>query len=240
MIRVMLVEDEAPLLRELRDTFPWDEHGCRICAAVSSLMEAKGAVDSQQPDLIITDIKLPDGNGIDFVADIAPAAAIIITGFHEIGLVQRAMRAGAMDFLLKPLDDAELHGAVNRAVRLVLDQRPEAVVPLETGSSHPLLVRAALAFIRDSYSQRVSLHEAAHHLRVSESHLAQVFKTHTGTTFVQALTAHRMTVARELLRDHRNHVAEVARRCGYPDAGYFARVFRRFWGSSPRSIRSQF
>lgn len=236
MIHVMLVEDEAPLLRELHHTFPWEDYGCRINAAASSIQEARHAVARETPDLVVTDVKLPDGNGIDLVVEVAPRAAIIITGFHEISLVQRAMRAGAMDFLLKPLDDGELHSAVARAVLRVLEQKPEDAMPPEHSSSHPL-VRAALAFIRDTYDQRVSLQEAAHHLRISESHLAQVFKHHTGTTFVQALTAHRMMVARELLRDHRHHVAEVAQRCGYPDAGYFSRVFRRYWGSSPRSFR---
>lgn len=237
MIRVFLVEDEQLLLRELQETFPWQEMGCQVVGSATSLQEARHAMASAPFDILVTDIKLPDGSGIDLVVETTPAAAIVITGFQEIRFAQAALRAGAIDFLLKPLDDEEMHGAVQRAIEQV---RPgdgtRGTTPGNNPWRHPL-VRRAFQFITTNYHRDVSLKEAAEDLRISESHLADVFKHETGRTFVQVLTTCRMEEARRLLDDPRNQVAEVARQCGYRDPGYFARVFRRYWGSSPRAFR---
>ena len=85
----------------------------------------------------------------------------------------------------------------------------------------------------------MSLYEAADYLDITEGHLASLFRKQTGKTFVQALTEHRLAVACTLLRDPRNRISEVAQMCGYNDPAYFAKVFRRTVGSSPREFRDR-
>ena len=53
------------------------------------------------------------------------------------------------------------------------------------------------------------------------------------------MTEHRLAVACTLLRDPRNRISEVAQMCGYNDPAYFAKVFRRTVGSSPREFRDR-
>ena len=234
--RVVIVEDERPLLRELVETFSWRSVNCTVVGTAGTAAEARGVIAQTRPDILVTDIQLPDGNGIALIEESTPRAAIVITGFSEIEFAQKALRAGAIDFLLKPIDDDELRNAVQRAV-IRAGAGILSASPANEGMNR--LVHEALIFIQRNYRKDVSLCEAAEHLEISESYLAGLFKQQTGKTFVQALTEHRMTVAGTLLRDARNRVTEVARQCGYKDPTYFAKVFRRTVGVSPREYRDR-
>lgn len=234
--RVVIVEDERPLLRELVETFSWRSVNCDVVGTAGTAAEAREVIRDTRPDILVTDIQLPDGNGIALIEEFSPRAAIVITGYNEIEFAQKALRAGAIDFLLKPIDDDELRNAVRRAV---IRAGSDVLSLSPAGSGVNRLVHEALIFIQRNYRKDVSLLEAAEHLDISESHLATLFKQQTGKTFVQALTEHRMTVAGTLLRDPRNRITDVARQCGYKDPTYFAKVFRRTAGISPREYRDR-
>lgn len=86
---------------------------------------------------------------------------------------------------------------------------------------------------RGSAPERLSLSHVSAALGVSASHMSRTFKRETGLTFEHYLAERRVRHARRLLLDPLNNVSEVARRCGFTDASYFARVFRKFSGCSP-------
>ena len=71
----------------------------------------------------------------------------------------------------------------------------------------------------------------------SYSHICRLFHQHFNLTPGEYLTARKVELAKELLRDPRMSVAEVAYRVGFHDAGYFARKFRRQNGISPKQYR---
>jgi len=241
MKSVFIVEDEPALLRELKETFPWRREGCRVIGTSGTLDGAQRFLRNNPADILITDIKLPDGNGLDLITTGSTRTAIVITGYQDVAFAQRALRAGAVDFLMKPIDDEELCTAVRQAVLRCSDPTPRGpAVPIKRGTPvrNPIALKA-LAFIRNNYQSGVSLSEAAEQLNITESHLASVFKAETGITFVQALTAYRMNVASTLLQDYRYNVAEVAEMCGYHDAAYFSKVFRRHHDISPGAFRKK-
>lgn len=81
--------------------------------------------------------------------------------------------------------------------------------------------------------ERLSLSHISSALGVSASHMSRTFKRETGRTFEHYLAEKRVEYARRLLLDPLNNVSGVARKCGFADASYFARVFRKFAGCSP-------
>ncbi len=81
--------------------------------------------------------------------------------------------------------------------------------------------------------ERLSLSHISTSLGVSASHMSRTFKRETGLTFEQYLAEKRVEQARRLLLDPLNNVSEVALKCGFTDASYFARVFRKVAGCSP-------
>jgi two-component system repressor protein LuxO len=139
---VLVVDDSdslrAMLLAYLRDQ-PWS------AAAVGSAAEALQAIDRQRPDLILLDMQLPDAQGLDLFEAMrqhAPRSAIVVITAHgSIGLAVDATRAGALDFLEKPVTRERLVQSVRNALqRVLLEQRVERVAGELAGSSlHGLL-----------------------------------------------------------------------------------------------------
>ena len=117
--RVLIVDDEADILELLEITLSRMNIGCLAATDVSS---AKRLLSSERFDLCLTDMRLPDGSGIDLVQHIAeshpelPVAVITAHGNMETAVA--AMKAGAFDFVAKPLDLGMLRRLVESTLQM--------------------------------------------------------------------------------------------------------------------------
>lgn len=100
------------------------------------------------------------------------------------------------------------------------------------------VVPEVLAVIERRIAQPLSLRDVADELGLTPGHLTTVVRRLTGRTVVDWILDRRMAEARVLLAETDLPVADVARRVGLPDPGYFARRFRREHGVAPRRWRS--
>jgi two-component system repressor protein LuxO len=140
--QVLVVDDSdslrAMLLAYLRDQ-PW------TLTAVGSAQEALQAIGHRRPDLILLDMQLPDAQGLELFRSMrehSPRSAIVvITAIGSIGLAVEATRAGALDFLEKPVTRERLVQSARNAVDRVLLERRMDRLAGELGSSglHGLL-----------------------------------------------------------------------------------------------------
>jgi AraC-like DNA-binding protein len=101
----------------------------------------------------------------------------------------------------------------------------------------PLLAEV-FAVIEQRYPAALSLREVARAVGLSPGHLTSTVRRRTGRTVQEWITERRMVEARRLLARTVLPVAEVGRRVGYPDPGYFARAFGRAHGTSPARWRA--
>ena len=112
MIRVVLVDDEKWSLYGLLHLIEWEKYGCEIAGTASDGREALEVCREQKPDLLITDICMPDMSGLELAQTILQehrrTAIVFITGHEEIRYAQAAIRLGVFDYLLKPIDPADL------------------------------------------------------------------------------------------------------------------------------------
>jgi FixJ family two-component response regulator len=119
--RVLVVDDEAELLELITDTVA-KGLGCKLIPA-SNLTEARRALESQRIDLLVTDLHLPDGDGMSLLPVMQlhqpTAQAIIITGQATLDGAIEAIRCGATDFVKKPFTGVELADRINRALARV-------------------------------------------------------------------------------------------------------------------------
>jgi len=116
MAHLLLVEDERLLRWALRGRLTNAGH---TVDEASSLGEADDHLRRRRPDVVIMDVHLPDGSGIDFLAQnrdkLAESKVIVFTADGNIEDAVRAMKLGAYDFLSKPVDQEELLQLVDRA-----------------------------------------------------------------------------------------------------------------------------
>src|SRR5271157_5396036 len=102
--RVLIVDDEENIGRSLRMILEREGYAVSVCRSAA---EFNRHPDAQRADAYLLDMKLPDGNGIDLLRaarqDGASAPAVMISGHGTIADAVEATRAGAFDFLEKPL-----------------------------------------------------------------------------------------------------------------------------------------
>ncbi|AEI44791.1 helix-turn-helix domain-containing protein [Paenibacillus mucilaginosus] len=101
------------------------------------------------------------------------------------------------------------------------------------------LIEQIEQYVRESLSEDLTLKEVANHFSYSPNHLGYLFKEHTGESFNEYLVKLRMERAKELLRDPRFKIYEIAELVGYKSLAYFSRQFRERFGLTPGDYRKQ-
>ena len=114
---LLIVDDEASLRDFL--TIVFEEDGCDVQTA-ATLAEGRAAVQKNEPDLILCDLMLPDGSGLELLREVktqSPSVAVImITAHTSTKSAIEALKAGAFDYIAKPFDIDELKIIVRNAV----------------------------------------------------------------------------------------------------------------------------
>ncbi|WP_229692035.1 response regulator transcription factor [Paenibacillus radicis (ex Gao et al. 2016)] len=101
-------------------------------------------------------------------------------------------------------------------------------------------MKEALAYIHDHYGDsELSVKTVSKQVLMSVSYFSAAFKSHTGKTFVEYLTAVRMDKAKEQLKFTGLRTYEIAAKSGYPDAQYFSVLFKKHTGDSPTEYRQK-
>lgn len=123
-IQILVVDDEKSIRRLIQKELA-SSH--RIITTAGSAREAFDAIRRQQFDVIVLDIKLPDGNGIDLMIQFREAIpegeVILITGYGDIDSAVEAMKIGAYDYIAKPFSLDRLELVIEKAYQRVRLQR---------------------------------------------------------------------------------------------------------------------
>jgi two-component system LytT family response regulator len=115
MIRVFLVEDEPPALRKLQRMVA-TQADLMVCGMASTYRDAVDGIPEARPNLLIMDIRLPDGTGFEVLQTInGPGSfqVIFLTAYDEYALA--AFDSAALDYLVKPVTQERFAAAIQRA-----------------------------------------------------------------------------------------------------------------------------
>src|SRR5690606_1320810 len=115
--KVLVVEDTALLTMLYRNVLGRAGHDVTVA---TTLAEARAELEARNFALVLLDLQLPDGDGMALLHELrarrCECRVIVITANGSINRAVEAMRAGALDFVVKPFDEARLMGAVNNAI----------------------------------------------------------------------------------------------------------------------------
>lgn len=117
MHTVLLVDDESYTRQGLRNLIDWEACGFRVTDEADNGEDALVMIRERQPDLVITDIRMPEMDGLELIRrsrEELPACPsfIIISGYDDFSYAQQAVRYGVFDFVLKPIDEDVLVSAL--------------------------------------------------------------------------------------------------------------------------------
>ena len=116
-IRVVIAEDEAIIRMDLRETL--EEEGYEVVGETGRGDEVVDLVRNLQPDLAVLDVKMPGADGLSAAATITEeklCAVLMLTAFSQREIIEQARDAGALAFLVKPLQRSDLVPAIEVAI----------------------------------------------------------------------------------------------------------------------------
>ena len=246
MYRVALVDDERLILEGLSRVVPWESLGCRVAGTASDGREGLALIRREQPDMVLTDIRMPNMDGLTMLAalhsEFPRMQMTVLTAYRDFDYAKQALTLGVCRYLLKPSKMDEIHEAVRfMAARLDALSPPEEGAEEESAEGSEagsFIVNAALEYMRSHCAEHISLADVADHVYVSQWHLSKLINRHTGQSFFDLIGGMRIDRAKVLLADPAMRVHAVAEEVGYNDVAHFSKSFKRIVGKTPGEYRA--
>lgn len=199
-------------------------------------------------DLVLIDHVLPKRSGLELLRLSRQRwpwiPLIVITGYGSEELAIQVFRAGASDYLRKPLDVRQFRRSVLSHARPPCSSVDVAGTCVQTsaGSFEKVVVThrgiaRAVTFVREHFTEPMTLSQVAEEARLSRFHFCRLFHGLVGISFREYVHALRIERAKTLLGDPGQTVTEVAYESGFHDLSHFDRVFNRVVGVSPTAYR---
>ena len=120
MYHALLVDDEISILHNLYEAVSWEEYGFEEITFAHDGIEALTNLQHKNFDLMITDIKMPNMDGIELLRRVHTLypniSCILLTAYSEFEYVREALQLGVDNYLLKPLNVAELTASIEKSL----------------------------------------------------------------------------------------------------------------------------
>ena len=246
---VLVVDDDAPVRSFMRISL----EGTAKVVEASDGEQALRMLEQHSRrnlDLVLLDYVIPKRSGLEILRAVRLQwpwiPVVIITGFGSEDLAIHALRAGARDYLRKPIDVNQLRQTVvTLTAKRSSGMRPGPEILMEESADaamdasravHRGIARA-LAFAGKHFTESITLSELAREASLSKFHFCRLFHRQMGVSFRECLQGLRVRRARALLADPGLSVTEVAYAAGFNDLSHFDKVFRRIVGVPPSEYR---
>ncbi len=143
--KAVIVEDNLITVRSLEKTIDWTGLGCELAGIANDGESGKNLILSIRPDIVLTDIHMPNKDGLQMIeeirAEMPELTVIILTGYDQFQYASRAIKLSVFDYILKPIRNNEVEGAIRRA----LEQRKRTQQGAEAiAEADKLLAKAQL------------------------------------------------------------------------------------------------
>ena len=129
MIKVFLVEDEVVMRNGIKNNIPWEKEGLIFAGEASDGELAYPMIKKAQPDILITDIRMPFMDGLELSElvkkEFPKIKIIILSGYNEFDYAKQAIHIGVTDYLLKPITASKLLEAVKKVADVIGKEREE-------------------------------------------------------------------------------------------------------------------
>jgi signal transduction histidine kinase/ligand-binding sensor domain-containing protein/AraC-like DNA-binding protein/CheY-like chemotaxis protein len=206
---------------------------------------------SVHPDVVVTDYRMPDGNGLELCnriksnpeTDAIPV--IILTSENTETIQMQSMQLQADRFLTKPFNILLLKGAIGQALR-VREKIKNKINRTEMGynyeavamdSADDKLVKRVIDYIKDHLEDsEMSVEELSREVGFSRVHLNRKLKDILGMSPSNLIKSIRLKQAAYLLVNNNVNISEVAYKVGFSSHSYFSYNFHDFFGMSPKEF----
>lgn len=258
MYNVMLVDDEPRSIDAIEANVDWRRSGIRKVFKAMNMSAAIEIVQKNEVDIMICDIEMPNGSGLNLLEWLREhdfnIKCIFVTCHPEFDYMRKAIQLMCYDYILKPIHYEEFERVLNDLVKKMelLDSGEKDIEAIHWGGMTDFAIREqslkakernveleVKKYIREHMTDDINVKDIAETLHFNAQYLMRSFKSKTGYCIMEYITKTRMETSKKLLKDTDLPVKEVATLLGYGDYAYFTRVFRKEFGVSPTKFRNQ-
>ncbi|GBF75610.1 DNA-binding response regulator [Paenibacillus sp. 598K] len=256
MLKLMIVDDEPFMLKGLINIIEKGQTPCSEIVSAYDGYEALERLEHYRPDLLITDIQMPEMNGLELIRKVRERGLcqrfLILTGYDDPVYLHQAIRCKVIDYLLKPINKAELYDALaNLSLELLGGEAEEKEA---RASSHPddtvagvdyeqmsKNVKKIIRHIETYYRENISLDHIAEHVYLHPNYISSLFRKETGLTLIHYLHQYRIKKAKALIvSDSDDSLHRIAEQVGYESVRHFFSVFKKYCGVTPSEYRQHY
>jgi signal transduction histidine kinase/AraC-like DNA-binding protein len=246
--QVMLIEDDADIL-EFNSRL-LEQNKFKVIAARNG-KEAISLLEKTLPDLIITDLMMPEMDGLSFLKTIRSNSAsdhipVIILSAKAAGDSKvEALKLGAQAYLAKPFLPDELIALVTNQLEILVKrkkefkqqiQHTEKKVEEKFIGTDPYTQKLFALIFKNIDNSELSVEGLADQMATNRSHFQRKIKALTGFSPSELIKAVRLEKAKELLLTKTGNITEAAYQCGFSSQSYFSKCFTQHFGISPTQM----
>ncbi len=253
MYRLLIVDDERDICENLKLLVDWKKFKISAVYTASSFEAAADVALDFKPHIALVDVNLGGGHyGYELINRLREMGLktvfCMISGYDDFIHVQRSMKAGAKDYLLKPISvrdlEAFLTNAIIKDLGGTLQERApvqEQIDPVANRPYHDFsnITNKIILIIRNDCSVNLSLVSVANMFNMSSKYIGRVFLKDTGLKFTEYLMAYRMLMAKHLLETTNERISDIVERVGYSQPNNFYVHFSKMFDISPNALRAK-
>ncbi len=237
-MNIIIVDDEhiirQAVLRVIEDSA---QPNWRVVAACGTAREAVAALQANDVNVVISDIKMPGMDGIELLKYISlnkPGVAVIfLTGYDDFAYAQNAIRYKAMDYILKPMNPKYLISILMACQDQLNAENQDA------DNRYTRIINDSIAYIKENYSKNLTLVSMGEHFHLNPQYFSELFKKETGVNYIDYLTNHRINKAKQLIKETPHFkIYEISSLVGYENPKYFCKLFKKICGVTPQDYKS--
>lgn len=244
--KYLVVEDEHLIRKNLIKKIQSLQLPFELAGEASNGMDARILIEKTCPDLVITDIRMPQFDGLELAEylhkNYPHMKVVILSGYNDFSYAQSAIKYQVKDYLLKPVTVEALSESLQK-ILISLQSEAEKLdafctdtSKLEQKSIYELLEK----YLQEYYASDISFSELAERFGFTPEYLGKIFKKYAGETPSKYLTKLRMNEAKRLLLGNPEiEIQKIGEMVGYKDAFYFSRAFKSYTGIQPSEFRNQ-
>lgn len=249
-MNVILIDDEEVAVNALKRRVDWQKYGVDEVYIAHSMGEAQTVFREKVVDVMLCDIELPQGSGLDlfeWVKIYYPTVECVYVTCHpEFEYMRKAMQLGSADYILKPIDYEELDHVLSGLMERVRCRRRAESIPTEImqkaageEGTRPQddVITTVKRYVREHIQDDIYIADIAKQVFLNEQYLMRTFKKSTGVSILEFITGERLWLAKELLINTNYPINRVADMVGYGNYSYFTKIFKRNTGLTPQGFR---
>jgi DNA-binding response OmpR family regulator len=238
---IVIIEDQTNIRENLKDIFELNDYKT---IAVSNALDGLNVIYQNNPEMVVTDVMMPDMSGFEMVERLRSNSAyahipiIFLTAKTAFEDKMFGLNLGAVDYITKPFDVKELLQKVKNLTEFAVKQRIVSMVQpeaLDVKSNDELFVEQLKELINMNLTNdKLDADFLAVKLNYSSSSIHKKIKNITQKSTNQFIREYKLDLAKQMILKPHANISEIAFNLGFNSLSYFSKSYKNYFGVSPK------